>query len=163
VFDKVKELINSFFKMLDAEGVVLFQVLYCVTFIVMGAQNRFVAHAGPITLHGTMGYLSISSWCWAMILGPICWITGKLIYWLEPPGVDQYRPGRILMFTGNISMSFALMSYIIATFHVEPWGHGGFGGYLASASWLSILVLIFRDIRRFREQRFPMESANETC
>lgn len=140
-------LATRFWTTIDSEGVALFQVVFYLTFIVIGLHDLFIAHSGPLTLHGSMSYLNIQQWCWANIIGPGCCLLGKLMAWYGSPG-GAARSGQWLQLFGDIAISFALLAYMIATFHVEPWGTGGYGGYLSLATWLSTVLLTVRDGRR---------------
>jgi len=146
--------IARFWSLVDSEKVEPFQFVFYVAFIFIGFQDLFIAHSGPRTLHGTMNYFSVQTWCWCLMLGPTCGLVGEAIYRFETPGIDIYRPGRTLKLTGDIAIFVAIAAYTVATFHTEPWGTGGAGGYIGLAILLSMIFLILRDIRRFSEPRF---------
>jgi hypothetical protein len=134
----------------DSEGVLLFQIVFYLIFILIGFHDLVIAHNGPMTLHNSMSYLSIKAWCWANMIGPAACLLGKLIEMISPtPGYEDLKaPGRVLQLGGDLTISVALMAYVVATFQVEPWGTGGYGGYVSLATWISTVVLVIRDLRR---------------
>lgn len=152
-----KSPVDHLVQAIDHEGVALFQTVFYLCFILIGFHDLFIAHSGPITLHGSMSYLSVKVWCWANMVGPAACLFGKFVELFtpeEPPEdyqitrEDMLRPGRVLQLGGDITISVALMAYVAATFVVEPWGKGGYGGYVSLATWISTVFLIIRDIRR---------------
>lgn len=160
-----KRLVNGLLRSIDSEGVLLFQVVFYIILSFVGAQNLLAGGGGPLTLHGTMGGMSVMAWNWANLSGPAICLLGKVVEFVNPPTVPAedprdddvispafeegvLRPGRWLQLLGDIGISWALGAYTVGTFHTEPVGVPGYGGYLGLATWLSTVVLTFRDLRR---------------
>jgi hypothetical protein len=151
-------MVAGLFRAIDHEGVVLFQVLFYLILIFAGFQNLVLAggSGAPLTLNGTMALQGLKAWNWANLLGPLVCLIGKVVEVVDhedhqTPEVLRetiLRPGRWLQLFGDTGIAAALIAYTLATFHKEPVGTPGYGGYLALATGLSTLVLIIRDIRR---------------
>lgn len=130
--------------MLDSEGVELFQWLFYVIIAFDGGQNLFIAHDLPLTLMGSMGHPYFECWCALELVAPVCCLIGRSLY-NKPTFRDAANKFQL---GGDVILGSSEAGYVIATFHVEPIGKGGHGGYLGLAFMLSALLLGWRDYRR---------------
>lgn len=134
--------------MLDSEGVELFQWLFYIIIAIDGAQNLFIAHAPPLTLMGSMGQPFFDYWCALEMIAPVCCLIGRSIYHTAfRDAANKFQ------LAGDLILGSSEAGYVIATFHIEPVGKGGHGGYLGLAFMLSAFLLAVRDYRRMRADR----------
>lgn len=137
--------LQRFLHAVDNEGVELFQWIFYLIIAFDGAQNLFIAHVPPLTLHGSMGYVNFQWWCALEMIGPVCCLIGKLLY-----DSTFWKAANTLQLVGDLTLAGAELSYVTATFQIEPVGKGGHGGYIGLALTLSALTLGLRDFRRSR-------------
>lgn len=134
--------------MLDSEGVELFQWLFYVIIAFDGAQNLFIATDFPLTLMGSMGKPFFDYWCALEMVAPVCCLIGRAIYHTSfRDAANKFQ------LAGDLILGSSEAGYVIATFHVEPIGRGGHGGYLGLAFMLSAYLLAVRDFRRMLVDR----------
>lgn len=140
-----RRVIGRFFTMLDSEGVELFQWLFYLIITFDGAQNLFIAHAPPLTLMGSMQPVFFHWWCTLEMVAPVCCLIGRATY--NSSFRDAANKFQLI---GDLILAASETAYVIATFHIEPIGKGGHGGYLGLAFTISTLLLAWRDFRRMR-------------
>lgn len=146
----IKRSLARFFVMLDSEGVELFQWLFYVIIAFDGYNNLFLADNRPLTLLGTMGYPYFDYWCVLEMVAPSCCLFGRALYNRE----GFREASNKFQLAGDLILGMSEAGYVIATFHTEPVGKGGHGGYLGLAFMLSALLLGVRDWRRIRVDRW---------
>jgi hypothetical protein len=142
---RARRTVDRFFVMLDSEGVELFQWLFYVIIAGDGAQNLFIAHRPPLTLQGSMGQPFFECWCVLEIIAPVLCLIGRSIY-----RTSFRKAANRFQLAGDLILGASESAYVIATFHIEPIGKGGHGGYLGLAFMLSAFLLAVRDFRRMR-------------
>lgn len=144
--NQARRLLTRFLRAVDSEGAGIFQWIIGAAFAVAGAQDLFIAHEAPLTLMGSMGWVSFKLWCWCAIGGAVQCLIGKAL-----DGTKLVDAANFLQLVGDATLSLLLLAYTYATFHVEPLGSGGFGGYVGAALVVINAIMILRDIRRIRE------------
>lgn len=140
-----QSLMRKFLVAVDSEGVALFQWVFYLIIAFDGAQNLFIAHEPPFTLHGSMGYVNFQWWCALEMAGPVLCLAGKVLH-----SSKMWRSANTLQLVGDLTLCGAELSYVTATFQIEPIGKVGHGGYIGLALCLSTLLLGLRDFRRMR-------------
>jgi hypothetical protein len=141
-------IVTRFFVMLDSEGVELFQWLFYLIIAFDGFQNLFIAQDPPLTLMGSMAKPFFDSWCVLEMVAPVCCLVGRSVY-----NTSFRDASNKFQLAGDLILGMSETAYVIATFHIEPIGKGGHGGYLGLAFTLSALLLATRDFRRMRADR----------
>lgn len=128
-----------FFRVLDAEGVGIFQaIVYVHIGLFAGLYGLFVAHGAPEVVEDAMGPASNTIWL-VLCLAIMTCLAGKRIKW---------DAGMWLQLSGDIAASGVLLVYIVATFNSAWWGKALFSVFLAAAIWECTVLLIIRDVRR---------------
>jgi hypothetical protein len=141
--------VERFFVMLDSEGVELFQWLFYLILAFDGGQNLFIAHDLPLSLQGTMAPTFFQWWAALEMVAPVCCLIGRALY-----NTPLYRAAaNRFQLVGDLVLASSEAGFVVATFHSEPVGHGGHGGYLALAFMLSAALLAWRDVRRIKIDR----------
>jgi hypothetical protein len=139
----VRRIMDRFWRLVDAESVVLFQYIFGTIFMLAGVYGIFIANAEPpLTLRGSMGHMDVRIWYWLNVTGPGCSLIGKCMR-----GRLTYA-GMWMQLTGDAVISLALLAYISGTVEVESWGHGAYGAFLGAALCLCAGVTVTRDVRR---------------
>lgn len=139
--------IRRFWQLIDSEGVELFQWVFYIVIMSSGLYNLTTADGAPISVHPAMGGMDYDKWCWLNVTGPAACLIGKMCGHMK-----RFVDGGVwFQLTGDATLSLAVLAYVIAVFHVESWGRGMYGGWLGFATFLSIVVLIIRDVRRISE------------
>lgn len=147
----VRRLVHRFLVMLDTEGVELFQWLFYLIIAADGAQNLFIAHDQPLTLQGSMDHQFFRYWCALEIVAPVCCLVGRAVH-----RTSFRKQANAFQMVGDLVLGSSEAAYVVATFHIEPVGRGGHGGYLGLAFMISAYLLALRDYRRIRsEEREP--------
>lgn len=139
--------VGRFFTMLDSEGVELFQWLFYAILAFDGGQNLFIAHDEPLTLQGSMSHGAFHLWCALELIAPVCCLLGRSLY-----NTSNRLAANRFQLIGDLVLGASESAYVIATFHIEPVGQGGHGGYLGLAFMLSAFLLGIRDYRRIRSE-----------
>ena len=143
-----RRLLERFFAAVDGEGVELYQWLFYLIIAFDGAQNLFIAHAQPLTLRGSMGIVPFQWWCALEMAAPLLCLVGRVLQ-----DTKWWQSANRLQITGDLTLAGSELSYVVATFQIEPVGRGGHGGYLGLAFTLSAGLLAVRDYRRLRERK----------
>lgn len=127
---------------IDEQQVSPFMYVFGIGFIFAGIYGPTVAHYDPpLTLQGSMtpGYVAV--WYWLLLVGPALALIGKSLKG------RLTHAGLILQLTGDMTVSLALLAYVVASFHVETWGHGAFGPFLGSSFCAAACITITHDVR----------------
>ena len=128
-----------FFRVLDAEGVGIFQaIVYVHIGMFAGIYGLLIARGTPQVVEDAMGPGFNTIWLVLCLAITTC-LMGKLV---------KHDAGMWMQLSGDIAASAVLLVYIIATLHSAYWGKALFGVFLAAAIFECTLVLIVRDIRR---------------
>jgi hypothetical protein len=143
VWRKTRAAVDHLLFMLDTEGVELFQWLFYIIIAVDGLQNLLLAHDMPLTLQNTMDYRSFTYWCGLEIAAPTICLIGRAMH-----RTSYKRQANTFQMFGDMILGSSEVAYVIGTFHAEPIGKGGHGGYLGLAFCISAFLLALRSYRR---------------
>lgn len=152
-----KRTVNRFLLMLDNEGVELFQWLFYIIIAIDGAQNLLLAHDMPLTLQNAMDYRSFTYWCGLEIAAPSLCLVGRVMH-----RTSYKKQANTFQMFGDMVLGSSEVAYVIGTFHAEPVGKGGHGGYLGLAFCISAYLLALRSYRRRKaeSQHTPDEESD---
>lgn len=136
---KLKTVKHTFFRILDAEGVGIFQgIVYIHIGLFAGLYGLLIARGTPQAVEDAMGPVFNGVWLW-LCLGIMMCLIGKRVHW---------DAGMWMQLSGDLAASFVLLVYIIATIHASYFGKAMFAVFLAAAIWECTVLLIVRDVRR---------------
>lgn len=136
---RIRHVKYKFFRVLDAEGVGIFQaIVYLHIGPIAGLYGLLVARGTPQAVEDSMGPHFNALWLW-LCMGILFCLAGKLIKW---------DAGMWMQLAGDIAASSSLLVYIIATIDSAWWGKALYAVFLTAAIFECTLLLIIRDIRR---------------
>jgi hypothetical protein len=152
----------KFFLILESELVEFYQWIFYAIISFDGAQNLFIAHAPPLTLQGSMSvHPWFEFWCALEMVAPACGLVGRLLSRNHDDDIKDQAD--LFQFVGDSILGTSEIAYVIGTFHIEPIGKGGHGGYLGLAFTLSAYTLAAADARRLFNRRQWRARAGEIC
>lgn len=155
---RIKAALAGFFHMLDTEAVELYQWLFYLIIAADGAQNLFIAHGQPLTMLGSMSsHPFFEYWCVLEIVAPLCCLVGRVMH----RNPLYKRQADTFQMYGDAILGSSEVCYVIATFHIEPVGKGGHGGYLGLAFATSAYLLAIRAYRRRRVEKRQAEECGD--
>lgn len=130
---------HKFFKILDDEGVGIFQVIvYAHIGPAAALYGMLIAGGTPQAVEDAMGPHFNGVWLW-LCLGISFCLVGKLI---------SHDAGMWMQLSGDLAASGSLLVYIVATLDSAWWGKALYAVFLTAAIFECTLLLIVRDIRR---------------
>jgi hypothetical protein len=140
---------TKFFEQVDNESTALFAWTLYLTLIAAGVWNLY-ADTPPLTLQMSLSVISFKTWILLNITGPVNCAAGRM---LRRSSESKIRIlAQWMRFSGDVTIFVACLCYTVATFTVEHWGKGAFGGFLGIiATTFAVYLGIGAGIALYRE------------
>lgn len=151
VLKRLRHSIERFFRILDSEGVALFQAIVYIHLAIAGAYCALVAGGVPETIQDAVGEPFNTAWLWLCIAVTVC-LVGKLMareatqrFWLRTAGL-------YFQFVGDAAAMGAFYGYVLSTIQESNWGKAVVAAWVFAALGDCALLLVWRDVRRIDQE-----------
>lgn len=141
---RIRKGVQRFWRLLDEEGVGIFQTVVYVHVIAAGLYLLIAAKGTvPQSVDDAMGTAFNALWLW-LCVGASVALLGK---WLTVHENTRYA-GFVLQLAGDLFALTAFVTYVSATFYTTWWGKAVFAVFICAAIAECIVLLVIRDVRR---------------